>query len=280
MFEKIKKMYRSSVMCIKYPFLYPRNVWYNRHYTNFRLLDMTKYFYSHCYEHFFVNVYDKNDASFKTIKARQFTENEYTSELYDTTLYIIAKNTNKTKYIIDLKEKYGITNIIDLKCGDYNGTIYISIEVEDTKPLAKTVDFFNRKTNYFNLVMAKITEFIQDYPLQLFHCIPTYTLYDCFKVECPGWEKAFGQQFIDDLKEALIKDKCLKDFRITQWKEKRTMQVYCNCYGKNTEEVIRKYENLSATTCIMCGKNGSMQELSYDYEIPLCKECYEKDRHL
>lgn len=90
-----------------------------------------------------------------------------------------------------------------------------------------------------------------------------------------GWRKAFGKQFVRDLRKALIKDNILHEFQFTQIKEKYgELRLYNNGEGPATREVIRYYEFLSQGYCINCGKPARyMTEGWIEY---LCEKCFDE----
>lgn len=131
------------------------------------------------------------------------------------------------------------------------------------------------RTNWWAKPLHTIMKFYHDNILQIFHCLPTYTEWDCME---PGWKKAFGKQYLKDLKEAAIKDRYLKFLRITQLKEKFGIcNLYLNYYGDNVLKVIQKYEKLSWETCIKCGKPAT--HTSRGWICPYCEECVNKSEH-
>ena len=103
--------------------------------------------------------------------------------------------------------------------------------------------------NWWAKPLWKLILFFHDYILQIIHCLPTYTEWDAVE---PGWKKAFGKQYLKDLKKQLKKDNCLYSWRITDIKEKfGTFRLYCNWGSKELYELIDKYEDLSWNTCTL-----------------------------
>lgn len=91
-----------------------------------------------------------------------------------------------------------------------------------------------------------------------------------------GWRKAFGEKMCKELKEILIKGKCLNDYRIMDIKEKwGFLHWYSNGIPKLVfDEYIeweRKYEELSKRTCIKCGKPAT--HITTWWVSPYCTEC-------
>ena len=99
-----------------------------------------------------------------------------------------------------------------------------------------------------------------------------YTLLD----DMPrGWKKAFGEQLCRELKEALVEDDVLEDYRIMQIKEKfGQLRWYGNWESPRIYKVLDKYESLSEHTCIECGGEGTMR--NDNWISPYCDDCYRK----
>lgn len=226
-FEKtFLKPVKSTILCIRYPFLYPRNRFTGKHYNNWKLIEKHRDIYK---------------------KYHVFVAEEGAYEKYR-----------------------NISNIQSDVVGENFKTIWFLKKIGDKG----WCEFWR---NPFAMFYVKIIDFIHDYVLQIFHCIPTYTELDFFKSEAPGWYKAFGMQLCKDLKKQLIKDKCLYSFRIMQWKEKNArMELYCNGASKKIYDIINKYSEISENTCIYCGVPAVYITSVYSYALPYCEKCYEK----
>jgi hypothetical protein len=99
--------------------------------------------------------------------------------------------------------------------------------------------------------------------------IPRYTWWDNVST---GWKKAFGKQFLNELKKQLKKDKMLYKWRITDVKEKfGTFRLYCNYGSDELYNIIHKYEALSWNTCIKCGKPATYTSIGWI--LPYCEAC-------
>lgn len=128
----------------------------------------------------------------------------------------------------------------------------------------------------------------------------TYTEIDAMP---EGWMAAFGMQLCDDLKAALIADEAertetpeerrkvagwhrtkMKDgdpddylhtWKFVQLKEKYgSLRIYCNFYTPRVDDVIHKYDLLSETICIGCGKPAT--KVSQGWISPWCDDCAAK----
>lgn len=94
-----------------------------------------------------------------------------------------------------------------------------------------------------------------------------------------GWKKAFGIQLCEEIRDLLIEADYLDKYQVAQVKEKYgTLRWYDNgapdsIYDR-LQDIISKYEDISAKTCVGCGKPGKMR---HDGWIsPWCDECYER----
>lgn len=122
--------------------------------------------------------------------------------------------------------------------------------------------------------LHKTLEFINNKFLQIFHFIPSYNELDRMP---KGWRKAFGIQMCKDIKEALLKKggrKLLRRYRIIDIKEKYgELRWYDNGSFKELEDIIDKYADLSAKTCIVCGKPAVWMTDYRDWASPYCDDC-------
>ena len=92
-----------------------------------------------------------------------------------------------------------------------------------------------------------------------------------------GWRKAFGKQMCEEIRKELIKFNYLDKYRITQIKEKYgSLRWYDWGYPRDSKirEIIDKYENISARTCICCGRPAT--KMSLDWISPFCDKCADK----
>jgi hypothetical protein len=152
----------------------------------------------------------------------------------------------------------------------------ITTEPDGTVPF----DIFSFNTDAWLGFKISICDFLNDWVLPIFHCIPSYTEWDSFKSECPGWEKRFGNQLLKELKEQLKKDKLLYKFRIMQIKEKwGRFEFYPSSASKEVYNIIDKYGSLSEGICIYCGKDADYITSPYGWQLPYCKDCFNKYAH-
>ena len=110
---------------------------------------------------------------------------------------------------------------------------------------------------------------IEEFPFLRIPDNTQITWLDCLE---PGWKKAFGLNFCEDLKEALIKDNMLDSFMFTDIKEKYAgLRLYTMGYGEHTKNILAKYEELSKFYCGHCGKPA--RYISEGWYYTFCEEC-------
>lgn len=83
------------------------------------------------------------------------------------------------------------------------------------------------------------------------------------KQSCMYWGIETGDGWYDLIDKMMEEISALKleNFYFTQIKEKfGTLRVYTNFYNEDVEAIIMKYENISAVTCEVCGKPGTINE--------------------
>lgn len=266
LFKKIKDVINASILCIRFPFLYPRNRWTGRHYNNWTISKFHKKWYKYTQDDFFIR--------FVTEKPENL---EYTCN-FDDRCYRIDYNENRI-WIVDIndcnkvvwsanKSDFGTGKIV--KTGWVNKSPYCIVD-ENWKS--------NEETNKFIVIthakwlknLIKFFDWIHDYPLQWFHCIPTYTELDVME---PGWRKAFGIQMCKEIKKELKKYNFLYKYRITQIKEKMGyLHWYDSGIPKDSKvwNIIEKYSEISYKTCINCGKPAT--KISTGWISPYCNDC-------
>lgn len=211
--NKIKRFIRipyCCYMCIRYPFLYPRNRFTGLHYNNWKIIEWKRKFY----QKYHLVDFDKlhPEVTYETYKGYYF---------------------------------------------------YV-------KQTGSVIDYW---TNWWSMPLYNIVKFFHNYILQIFHCIPTYIEWDAVE---PGWNKAFGKQYLKGLKKQLKKDKMLYSWRIMDIKEKwGCLNLYCNYGSEELYSLISVYEDISWNTCIKCGKPAT--HTSKGWISPYCEECVNKD---
>ena len=88
-----------------------------------------------------------------------------------------------------------------------------------------------------------------------------------------GWYPLI-EELLDKIQD--IVDKNGYDFQVTQIKEKYgTLRVYMSAETNEISDLIQEYEQKSAKTCEVCGKEGTLRNDGGWY-VTRCDECFGK----
>lgn len=278
--NKIKKIINASLLCIKYPFLYPRNRFDGKHHTHV-LGNYTSRLYRKCTLDVGITGKLIKDDSKKFFSID--TAFDLTVKLSDDkTKAIIKKGSDSREYKIsrviwgDKFEIIGVTIEFAL-----TGRPIIMFHVNtkdktDSTNYGFTYDSIEFVTNKRIHNWYKFISWIDKNILDRILFIPTYTELDSMP---EGWRKAFGIKMCDEIKQELKKHKgALRNYRITDIKEKFGGLRWYD-FGspeKVWKEIIPKYTELSYKTCIDCGKPA--EYISVGWISPYCNNCKQKDR--
>ena len=276
-FKKIGRVIYSTLLCIKYPFLYPRNRWTDKHYNCWKIIEYHRENYGKAYHLISLQITDKEVNSeeqteyykFLDTKKETYLRTDYSG---DELVIYLGRNKGTIEKIIK-KIKLG-SKIYDSSW--VSGKNVLVLKVNSVEELKEDYNGgFNCLRLTINQILAfkiKILDWIEKYPLQIIHFPTYYTELDSMD---KGWREAFGMNFCKDLRKALIKTggyKLLFRFRILQIKEKYgRLEVYCIGYNDEINKVISKYSKLSEKTCIRCGKPATW--ISKGWISPYCDDC-------
>lgn len=277
-FEKTKSIVKSTVMCIRYPFLYPRNRFTGLHYNNWELHQYhvenykkaVKYICMHTYKEDEVDA-DKIKALVTDVKLNNILTYGY--HIRNGIIILYYKDRIIKKISID---QLGNGTIIAMGFRVNGDNVDFDIIFDNDSKLSDEHRFhiFNYVVDRILYYKVRIADFLNDYVLQLFHCIPTYTEWDALEHGYPGWYKAFGKQLLKDIDKQLRKDKIRRKWRITDIKEKwGELRIYCNYGSSDLYKLIEKYSELSFKTCIECGKPAKY--LTGGWICPYCEEHFD-----
>lgn len=87
-----------------------------------------------------------------------------------------------------------------------------------------------------------------------------------------GWRMAFGLELCEELRIALIEENYLDKFRFSQIKEKYgRLCLYNFGASERVHAILRKYEKLSETVCIVCGAPAT--RITRGWISPFCDNC-------
>lgn len=83
-----------------------------------------------------------------------------------------------------------------------------------------------------------------------------------------GWRKAFGEQMIEEISQALKGQELI----ITEIKEKfGGLRFYTGWTTEEVYDIISKYESMSYRICILCGQKAT--KISKGWISPYCDAC-------
>lgn len=283
--SKIVRIPQCIYLCIRFPFLYPRNRFTDKHQVSPEwLLKLSNKYYQ--------KAYTEINLSYKFYKdPKECTE--FNSIIRDVGKYNFNVNLTpsgilkfESVYIdspfeFNLQKHVGkdftITGITT-STNMFTNRPYIIYHVHKNeitkynygfafKTLKICVDKFYKKV--YNSII-----FIWDNIINRICFIPTSTELDAMPT---GWRKAFGIQMCKDLKKVLKKHNYLYKYRIIQIKEKFGELRWYSCGSPRGCEypVIEKYEELSGRTCISCGSPAKY--ITRGWISPYCESCVSKN---
>ncbi len=274
--SKIVKAIKDPILCIKYPFLYPRNRFDGKHHAYKLSKQLGKLYRESIEEIHITGRLEKENKEFPFA-----IESDRINIILDkeNKLLAITNGVDRTEYSIkhllwndDRFEILGMT---------FNyPNITIRVKTRDEKDTTNygftsyTVNLLLNKTKHkwYNLL-----NWVDEHILDRIFIIPKYTELDAMP---QGWRKAFGLDMCKEIKQSLLKTggrKALKAYRIDQIKEKfGSLSWYDHNSTKEIWNIIEKYEDLSYKTCINCGKPATC--ISTGWISPYCDDCIDKNR--
>lgn len=278
--KKFYKILNSIYLCLRFPFLYPRNRFTDRHHVSPNwLLRLTNKYYNKAYTEIQLSYRFYKDPK-ECIEVNKVIEH---IGKYDFKVTLLSNGILKfeSKYIdspyeFNLQQHVGkdfvITGITDSK-NTFTGNTYIIYHVHKNEVLDVNYGFAYKRIKLciskHNEKIYNFIRYVWDNIIDRICFIPSYTELD----DMPdGWRKAFGIQMCKELKKALKQYNYLYKYRITQIKEKYgSLRWYSNGSPNGCEyPIINKYEALSKRTCIVCGKPAKY--ISTGWISPYCEE--------
>ena len=256
--SNFKKLIEATILCIRFPFLYPRNRFTGLHYNNWKILEYYREKQGDAWGH----IYVKYEPSIDKV-----------SEGYRD---FVAKIDNKKVKVYQkgkLLTTYKSWHILkEVSWTDKGNLILVPVIEENLDRLFDTITYTKNKWLAFKL---RLLSWIHKYPMQLLFFWTTYTELDAMP---NGWRKAFGIKMCKEIRTELLKKgiKALFKYRIIQIKEKYgELRWYDAWTTKEIMGVIAKYEDLSQKICIVCGEKATKRTTGWI--SPYCDEHVESD---
>ena len=275
LFKKLKNIIKSTILCVRFPFLYPRNRFDGEHHCGL-LSNWTYKLRLKARQSFIITgKVNKSDDHFSH-NANFF---DYHVKLDEATKQIFIR-TRTTEIRFDYSKLVWGDNkfkILGIKVTfTIVGLPIIQVQV---KPIDENDNSNYGFANYREEIVInrwhefwyKIIDWFDTKVLDKILFLPSYTELDAME---PGWKKAFGIQMCKELKQELKKHKFLYKYRIFQIKEKwGYLHWYDSGHPKDSKiyDIIHKYEQISAKTCGECGKPAT--KISKGWIYPYCDDC-------
>lgn len=275
--KKLKKLINNIILCIRFPFLYPRNRWTGKHRVN-------------ALGNILYKLYEKSfDKIIVTAKLEPLNYDEINRFTYKDKVIEVRLNKHAKMLTLNngIDEKYMSLNSFCLDkfyiVGAYVETTLLGHPMiiirlknkneEDTTNYGFSYNEILLISNKTKHSLYKIISWIDKNVLDRILFLPSYTELDALE---PGWRKAFGIQICKEIKSALKKNKLLYKYRIVQIKEKfGSLRWYDNGAPEEVYHIINKYENISYNTCICCGKPAKYRTIGWI--SPYCEDCVPKN---
>ena len=275
-FKKIKDVFNASILCLRFPFLYPRNRFDDKYHADLLSDWAYKLKWKGNQEIGITakinksNDYFTNNAAFLKYRVKY---DGATKQIFikDDKNELVKFNYSNVIWGNDKFEVLGIVLLFTI-----SGIPIIQLQVKPidendnenyTFTHCRSRFVVNKWYNFWYKVIIWFDTKVLDKILFL----PSYTELDAME---SGWRKAFGIQMCKEIKKELKKHKFLYKYRIVQIKEKFG---YLHWYDSGTPkdskiyDIIRKYEQISAKTCGVCGKPAT--KISKGWIYPYCDDC-------
>lgn len=283
-----KTYIKNSWMCIKYPFLYPRNRWDDKYHANVlsnKLYELNKQ--SSMLVVVSISLErNTDDSNQKYHLYGKYDKNNFEAYLTNSSKdsgYDTLNMCNKNGIIKhNLNEQIGRPDkfeVLGISVDEHLKSPYIKVHVK----LKDETDTTNYGFPYYNtrlITDAKIHKkykfwnWVDKNILDNIFIFPKYTEWDALK-KYYGWYKTFGKDLLKELRKQLVKDKLLYKFRIRDIKEKwGVLEIYTNYRTEGVYQILDKYRSLSRKTCIYCGKPATYCTKGWIRYI--CEDCLNK----
>ena len=275
-FEKIKDVFNASILCLRFPFLYPRNRFDGKHHCCVLGSLRYKLQLKHEQKIYITAKVDESNTKHKGFLC--FFNYHIKWNITDNSISVRDVYTEKvqefdlSKLVDDTKfEILGLTTSFYMT-GDPIIVVHLSkINPEDTTKYGFTqynLKFI--KSRWYNFWYKTVTWF-DTKVLDKILFLPSYTELDAME---PGWRKTFGIQMCKEIKQELKKHNFLYKYRIFQIKEKYgELRWYDAGIPKDSKifDIIVKYTEISYKTCGVCGKPAT--KITKGWIYPYCDDC-------
>lgn len=227
MFNKIKQVWKNTVLCIKYPFLYTRNRYSDEHYRNLWIHNKLWNIRKEYFLNFSINIFtpEQYQKKLEAIKNESYASTvidkcidihgTIVSLTQDVTMFSLSVDNNYT-YSYNIDEYLGKKGLTHKDVADIllvcrttttlmGETIYkpnIFILLKDSAPDERywTFNCVNFYTKPIKKYEVKLLELTNDF-LKLFHILPSSIELDAME---PGWRIKFGEDICKEIKKSIL----------------------------------------------------------------------------
>lgn len=278
--KKFFKILQSIYLCLRFPFLYPRNRFTDKHHVSPNwLLKLTNKYHRKAYTKISLGYRfykDPKECIETNTVIKHIGKYDFKVSLISNSILRFESKYAEFPFEFNLQKHVGsnftITGItVDIN--PFTGDPFIIYHIHKNEVVTDNYGFafktFNICVSRYNERIYNFIRYVWDNIIDRICFIPSYTELDAMP---DGWRKAFGIQMCKELKKALTQYNYLYKYRIMQIKEKYgSLRWYSNGSPNGCEyPIISKYEALSARTCIVCGK--SAKYISTGWISPYCEE--------
>ena len=279
--KKFLHTIESCYLCIRFPFLYPRNRFTGRHHVSPNwLLRLTNKYHKKAYTNISLGYRFYKDPK-DCIETNTVIEHV---GKYDFKVSLISNSILKfeSRYIespieFNLQKHVGngfIITGITTSVNSFTGNPFIIYHIHKNEVVNDNYGFsfktFDICVSRYNEKIYNFIRYVWDNIIDRICFIPSRTELDAMP---DGWRKAFGIQMCKEIKQELKKYNYLYKYRITQIKEKfGSLKMYDNGSPNGcVYKIIDKYEAISYHTCINCGSPAKY--ISKGWISPYCENC-------
>jgi hypothetical protein len=293
----LKTYIKNTWMCIKYPFLYPRNRWDDRYHANIlsdKLYELDKQSSmligvsislerntDNSEQKYYRYVFGKDDKfNFEAYLTK--IETSTTEDRGFDILNVCNGNSVITHNLNDQLGRSDKFEVLGISICEHLNRPYIKVHVK----LKDETDTTNYGFPYYTTRLITDTKIRKKYKfwdwidkniLDRIFIFPKYTELDALK-GYKGWYKIFGEDLLKELRKQLVKDKLLYKFRIRDIKEKwGVLEIYTNYRTEGIIQLLDKYRSLSRKICVYCGKPATYCTKGWVRYI--CEDCINKENN-
>lgn len=279
--NKFIKILNNIILCIRFPFLYPRNRFTDQHvFSPSWLVKLSNKYYNKSHTHIILGYQfykDPNDCTETNTIIEHVGKYDFRVSLISGQILKFESPNIKSPIEFNIQNhissEFAITGITQ-SINKFTGDPFIIYHVHKNEIVKDNYGFafkqFSFCINRYNEIIYNIIKYIWEHIINKICIIPTYTELDHMPT---GWRKAFGIQMCKEIKKELKKYNYLYKYRIMQIKEKfGTLRWYDNGSPDGcVNNIISKYEDISYHTCIVCGKPAT--KISKGWISPYCDNC-------